>query len=215
MQASISFFSALANLTLEYSLGRQPQWIVPVELHKQIVLLETRVVLFLIFLHTLLLWYFRLAPRNFILNLSSFLFFFFLKLEVEDVFESLPDLYIIEVARVWGKLILVIEEYIDDEHSVDACSQWIKIEIGDVFNLENDVGWEVVALDSLVIYLSVWLVDELAQLLVLWWVDALSRLARPFLVVCLMRPGKTPDVLCWLLLVHRIKQFQKYHYILH
>lgn len=57
--------------------------------------------------------------------------------------------------------------------------QWLEIELGYVLYFEYHIGGKVVALCTIIIYLTVGFVNVVPQLLVLWRVNCLGRLYRP------------------------------------
>lgn len=105
-EALFGLVSAEADLSLEDSLGGQPERVVSVELHKQIISFESSLDVLL----------------------SSFLFglpllVLLLKLEVEQVLQRLSHLHFIQAILVGREMVAVVHLDVDDEDSVDASGE--------------------------------------------------------------------------------------------
>ena len=61
-----------------------------------------------------------------------------------------------------------------DANAVDASGERLKVELSDVLDLEDDVGGEIVALDSLIVDLAIRPMDAVTELFVLRRVHALG-----------------------------------------
>jgi len=192
VKSRLCCLSWFANLPLKDALCGQTQRVVSIELHEKIVFFETGVLLLFLFQALLVA-----HPPPILFPIV------WRKRKVEYSLQRLPHLFLIEMLQIRWKFVSVIDVNIDDEHSVDAGRQWLEVKIGDIFDFEDDVGGEVVALDALVVDLAVRHMDELAQLFVLRRIDWLRGLARPFPVERRTAPRQPCDLLLRLLPRHR------------
>ncbi len=76
-------------------------------------------------------------------------------------------------------MVLVVDSDFDDEDSVDVGGEGLEVELCDIFYFEDDVGGEVIALGSIVVYFSIGHVDVLSEFFVLGRVDCLSWFGDP------------------------------------
>ena len=155
------------DLPFEDSFGRQPQRIIPIELHEEIGSIQmSQKLLLLNFLFALFL----------LLIFNSILF----ELDLKYLFNRLDHLLLISIfiIRIINET-LVVESDIDDQHSVDFSGERFEVKISDILNFENDVSGKVEALYSLIIDPSVGLMNFSHELFIFRRIDALVNPLSP------------------------------------
>jgi hypothetical protein len=81
-----------------------------------------------------------------------------------------------------GKFILVFEVYLQNKYPIDFGRQRLEIELSYIFDFEDGVGGEVVALDAHVVDLAIGHVDVLLEFFVFRGVHRLCGLGSPLLM---------------------------------
>ena len=89
-------------------------------------------------------------------------------------------------------MVFVVNEDVDNEDSVYFGGENIEVELSHVLDFEDDVGREIEALDSMLVYFSIGHMDVLFEFSVFQRINRLSRFGRPVpLKAFIILPGQT------------------------
>ena len=88
------------------------------------------------------------------------------------------------------KFILIINANLDNEFSIYLSRKRLKIELGNVFDFKEVVGWKIVAFNSHMVYFAIRHVDKPFKLFVFRRTDCSLWLCCPFLFITALLPRK-------------------------